>query len=152
MKKVQFRALMMLLLMGFLLVTSSDSFAQAKVLALSGTDAMQFDTKEFKVKAGQKIKLTFKHAGKYAKQAMGHNFVLLKSGVDIAEFASKANLARDTDYIPKSESANIIAHTKLLGGGESDTIEFTAPKKGTYPFICSFPGHYGLMQGKFIVE
>jgi azurin len=33
--------------------------------------------------------------GKYAKQAMGHNFVLLKSGVDIAEFASKANLARD---------------------------------------------------------
>ncbi|GAB3934003.1 azurin [Larkinella terrae] len=151
MKKVQYRVLMMAFL-GFLFISASASFAQTKVLTLSGTDAMQFDTKEFKVKAGQKIKLTFKHAGKYAKQAMGHNFVLLKSGTDIADFASKANLARDNDYIPKSEASKIIAHTKLLGGGESDTIEFTAPKKGVYPYICSFPGHYGLMQGKFIVE
>ncbi|GAB3273570.1 azurin [Larkinella harenae] len=130
--------------------------AQAKkgltVLTLNGTDAMQFDKKEFKVKAGQKIKLTLKHTGKYAKQAMGHNFVLLKPGTDIADFSSKANLARDNEYIPKSEAANIVAHTKLLGGGESDTIEFTVARKGTYPFICSFPGHYGLMQGKFIVE
>lgn len=152
MKTVQVRVLILFAFLSFLLMPASASFAQTKVLTLSGTDAMQFDTKEFKVKAGQKIKLTFKHSGKYAKQAMGHNFVLLKAGTDIADFATKANLARDNDYIPQSEAAKIIAHTKLLGGGESDTIEFTAPKKGTYPYICSFPGHYGLMQGKFIVE
>lgn len=156
MKTQQLRVTLAVLLLSILVLPGSTVFAQAKkgpiAHTLNGTDAMQFDKKEFKVKAGQKVKLTLKHTGKYAKQAMGHNFVLLKSGVDIADFASKANLARDNEYIPKSEAASIIAHTKLLGGGDSDTIEFTAPKKGTYPFICSFPGHYGLMQGKFIVE
>lgn len=125
---------------------------QAKAIVIKGSDAMQFDVKEVKVKAGQKVKLTLTHSGKLAKTAMGHNFVLLKTGTDIASFASKAAAARETEYIPKSEEASIIAHTKLVGGGESDTIEFTAPKKGTYTYICSFPGHYALMKGTFIVE
>ncbi|MDQ1087794.1 MULTISPECIES: azurin [unclassified Siphonobacter] len=131
---------------------SAQAGKPAKALVLNANDAMQFDKKEFKVKAGQKVKLTLKHTGKFAKQAMGHNFVLLKPGTDLQAFASKANMASSTEYIPKSESASIVAHTKLLGGGESDTIEFTAPKKGTYTYICSFPGHYGIMQGKFVVE
>ena len=41
---------------------------------------------------------------------------------------------------------------KLIGGGEETTVTFDAPAKGTYDFICSFPGHYALMKGKFIVE
>ncbi len=131
---------------------SAQAGKPAKALVLNANDAMQFDKKEFKVKAGQKVKLTLKHTGKFAKNAMGHNFVLLKPGTDLQAFASKANMASSTEYIPKSEAASIVAHTKLIGGGESDTIEFTAPKKGTYTYICSFPGHYGIMQGKFIVE
>ncbi|QRR03613.1 azurin [Dyadobacter sandarakinus] len=125
---------------------------QTKTIVIKGTDAMQFDLKEIKVKAGQKVKLTLTHAGKLAKAAMGHNWVLLKPGVDIAAFGSKAAAARESEYIPKSEEGNIIAHTKLVGGGESDTVEFTAPAKGTYTYICSFPGHYALMKGSFIVE
>ncbi|MEM6771051.1 MAG: plastocyanin/azurin family copper-binding protein, partial [Bacteroidota bacterium] len=27
-----------------------------------------------------------------------------------------------------------------------------APAAGEYDFICTFPGHYGVMKGKFIVE
>ncbi|REA61239.1 azurin [Dyadobacter luteus] len=125
---------------------------QEKAIVIKGSDAMQFDLKEIKVKAGQKVKLTLTHSGKLAKAAMGHNFVLLKAGTDVAAFGSKAAAARETEYIPKSEAASIIAHTKLVGGGESDTITFTAPKKGTYTYICSFPGHYALMKGTFIVE
>ncbi|MCE7066509.1 azurin [Dyadobacter sp. CY326] len=125
---------------------------QAKTIVIKGSDAMQFDLKEIKVKAGQKVKLTLTHSGKLAKAAMGHNWVLLKPGVDIAAFGSKAAAARETEYIPKSEEASIIAHTKLVGGGESDSVEFTAPAKGTYTYICSFPGHYALMKGTFIVE
>ncbi|HEV7382873.1 MAG TPA: azurin [Dyadobacter sp.] len=125
---------------------------QEKAIVIKGSDAMQFDLKEIKVKAGQKVKLTLTHSGKLAKAAMGHNFVLLKAGTDVASFGSKAAAARETEYIPKSEAASIIAHTKLVGGGESDTITFTAPKKGTYTYICSFPGHYALMKGTFIVE
>ncbi|MCF0050156.1 azurin [Dyadobacter sp. LJ53] len=125
---------------------------QAKTIVIKGSDAMQFDLKEIKVKAGQKVKLTLTHSGKLAKAAMGHNWVLLKPGTDVAAFGSKAAAARETEYIPKSEAASIIAHTKLVGGGESDTVEFTAPAKGTYTYICSFPGHYALMKGTFIVE
>jgi azurin len=132
--------------------TVSNDVKQTKTIVIKGSDAMQFDLKEIKVKAGQKVKLTLTHSGKLAKAAMGHNWVLLQQGVDVAAFGSKAAAARETEYIPKSEEAGIIAHTKLVGGGESDTIEFTAPKKGTYTYICSFPGHYALMKGSFIVE
>lgn len=121
-------------------------------LSLEGNDQMQFDKKEFRVKAGQTVRLTLTHTGTMAKNAMGHNFVLLEEGVDLAAFGQKSATAMDTDYIPASEEGSIIAHTKMLGGGESDTIEFTAPAAGSYEFLCSFPGHYALMRGVFIVE
>ncbi|MFT3947037.1 MAG: azurin [Agriterribacter sp.] len=126
--------------------------SDAAVLEITGNDMMKYDKTELHAKAGQKVKLTLHHAGKLAKEAMGHNLVILTSGADIAAFAAKAVDAKATDYIPASESANIIAHTKIIGGGESDTIEFTAPAAGKYPFLCSFPGHYGFMKGEFIVE
>ena len=121
-------------------------------LTLEGNDQMQFNLKELRVKEGQTVRLTLNHVGTMAKNAMGHNFVLLKEGVDLADFGQKAATAMENDYIPASEEGNIIAHTKMLGGGESDTIEFEAPAKGTYEFLCSFPGHYALMRGVFIVE
>ena len=165
MKRIKFSVLFIASVMAFGAVTTNSVNAatpavnsevrdtkQEKVIVIKGSDAMQFDLKEIKVKAGQKVKLTLTHSGKLAKAAMGHNWVLLKPGTDVAAFGSKAAAARETDYIPKSEEANIIAHTKLVGGGESDTVSFTAPKKGTYTFICSFPGHYALMKGSFIVE
>ena len=46
----------------------------------------------------------------------------------------------------------MVAHTKLLGGGESDEITFTAPAAGEYPFICTFPGHFAIMQGVMTVK
>ena len=59
--------------------------------------------------------------------------------------------AKDNEYVPL-EAPEVMVNTILLGGGEETTIEFEAPASGTYPFICSFPGHYALMQGTFIVE
>lgn len=120
------------------------------VIALSSNDLMQYDTSELKVKAGKPITLTLRHTGKMDKMVMGHNFVLLKEGTDMGAFAAKAAVARETEYIPEGDET--IVHTKLIGGGESTSITFDAPAPGTYDFICSFPGHYGVMQGKFIVE
>lgn len=137
---------------------SADSgSAQGKASAqntvtISGNDQMQFDKKTIKVKAGQKVKLTLKHSGSMNAQVMGHNFVLLKKGVDGADFASKAMAAKDQGYIPADLKGSVIANTKVLGGGESTTIEFVAPPAGTYTFLCSFPGHYAMMHGDFITE
>jgi len=120
-------------------------------ITITGNDQMQFNLAELKVKAGQTVRLTLKHVGKMDKNVMGHNWVLLTKGTDVGAFGQAAVEAKATDFVPEG-STQVIAHTKLLGGGESDTIEFVAPAAGTYDFICSFPGHYALMKGKFIVE
>ena len=120
-------------------------------LALSGNDLMQFDKTELKAKAGQKVTLNLRHTGKMDLKVMGHNFVLLKQGTEIPAFSLEAATAGESnDWIPDGDA--VIAHTKMLGGGQATSITFTAPSAGTYDFICSFPGHSGLMKGKFIVE
>ena len=120
-------------------------------VVLTSNDAMQFNKKEIKVVASEKVKITLKHIGKMDKNVMGHNFVLLKQGVNVIAFSNKAAGSRSNDYIPEG-TQDIIVHTKMLSGGETDIIEFDAPLAGTYDFLCSFPGHSGLMKGKFIVE
>lgn len=130
--------------------SSSSDVAKEVSLQLGSNDEMKYDKNSFKVRAGQKVTLTLTHNGEQDKAVMGHNFVLLKQGTNVDEFASKAIASKDNDYIPEGDQ--IIAHTKMIGGGESTTITFDAPEKGTYDFICSFPGHYALMRGKFIVE
>ena len=130
---------------------TTEAAAGEATLEISGNDQMQYDKKELRVKAGQKVTLTLHHSGTMAKTAMGHNWVLLKQGTDKAAFAAEAISAVDNDYIPEGTDA-VIVHTKVLGGGESTTITFDAPAAGEYEYICSFPGHYALMNGKFIVE
>ncbi len=121
-------------------------------ITIKGGDDMKFDKATLKATAGQKIKLTLVHSGKLPKASMGHNFVLLKNGVNETDFATKALAAKDNDYIPAGSAGDIIAHTDLVGGGESTTIEFTAPARGAYSYICTFPGHSALMKGKLLVQ
>jgi azurin len=134
--------------------TISDETANEDVveITIEGNDQMQFNMDEMTVKAGSTVKLTLKHVGEMTKQQMGHNWVLLTKETNIMEFGQKSASAADNDYIPESESNKVIANTKTIGGGEETSITFEAPEKGTYDFICSFPGHVAIMQGKFIVE
>ena len=121
-------------------------------VTINGTDQMTFDVKEIRVKPGQRVNVTLHHSGSLPKTAMGHNFVLLKKGVDLPTFAEKAMEAADNQYIPKG-SKDIIAYTNLIGGGETTSVSFYAPTEaGTYEYICSFPGHYAMMKGSLIVE
>ncbi len=128
--------------------------AQDAKIEITGNDQMQFNTKAFEVTEGQKVVLSFKHIGQLPAVAMGHNLVILKSGTAVPAFAAKCAPAKDTGYIPQDEESKeaIVAHTKMLGGGESDKITFSAPAPGEYPFICSFPGHFAIMQGVMTVK
>ena len=123
-----------------------NSTSTSNEILLLTDDRMKFDQNVLNAKVGQKITLTLKHGGKMDKSIMGHNFVLLKKNVDLAKFSQEAVQSASNDYIP-SNSKDIIAHTKMLGGGESDTITFEAPAKGSYVYVCSFPGHFALMRG-----
>lgn len=118
---------------------------------LTGDDQMKYNINEIRVKAGETVKLTLTHVGQLPENAMGHNFVLLQKGTDVVDFATKAATASENEYIPEG-TEEVIVNTEMIGGGEETSIEFTAPEAGTYDFICSFPGHYIQMRGKFIVE
>lgn len=128
--------------------------AQDAKIEITGNDQMQYNIKAFEVTEGQKVVLSFKHIGQLPAIAMGHNVVILAVGTAVPAFATKCAPAKDNGYIPQDEESKkeIIAHTKMLGGGESDEITFTAPAAGEYPFICSFPGHFAIMQGVMTVK
>jgi len=120
---------------------------------LQTDDNMKYDKSEIKVKEGQVVKLILHHKGTMPKKAMGHNFVLLKQGVDLEDFGNAAAKAKSPDFnLPSDIMSKAIANTPMIGGGETVTIEFLTPAKGTYQYLCSYPGHYGMMQGVFIVE
>ena len=120
-------------------------------VTITSNDGMRFDVRKINVSSGQKVRVTLTYTGKLDKRIMGHNVVFLTNGVKPSAFAVKAAAARDNDYIPKG-TTEVIAHTKMIGGGETTVIEFIAPEAGTYNYICSFPGHYAMMKGKLIVE
>jgi len=121
-------------------------------VVIEASDNMRFNMKRIVVKGGEKVKITLKHVGTMSKDLMGHNLVILKKGVKMNDFAQKANAAKDTEYIPAGSEGDIVAHTKMIGGGEETVIEFDAPEAGEYNFLCSFPAHYAIMKGKFVVK
>lgn len=122
-------------------------------IVLQSNDNMKFDKTEIEVKEGQVVRLTLKHTGTMPKTVMGHNFVLINNEMELNDFGNSVANAKAPDYqIPYSLEKYVIAKTKMIGGGESDTIEFLTPQKGSYHFLCSFPGHYGMMKGLFIVK
>ena len=114
-------------------------------------DAMKFDPKEIQVKSSCKqYKITLKHEGKMPKSAMGHNVVLSKAADKDGVLADGQTAGEANNYV-KAGDERVIAHTKLLNGGEQDSVTFDVSKlaKGeAYEYYCSFPGHYATMNGK----
>jgi azurin len=138
------------------LLAAASGFAHAAAaktceVAIEGDDAMKFNKTEIAI-AGDctEVRLTLKHTGKLPVTAMGHNWVLTQT----SDFQSVANdgakAGPKADYLP-SNDPRIIAHTKLIGGGESTSVTFPTSKLkqgGDYTFFCSFPGHWAQMKGK----
>jgi azurin len=121
-------------------------------ISLAAGDDMRFNDELFRVRSGKKIKLIFKNTGKKSPAAMTHNVVVLMKGTDIADFADAVHNAKNEQYVPASVSPLVVAHTRLVGGGDSDEVDFIISQTGVYDFICSFPGHWGTMQGKIVAE
>ncbi len=133
--------------------TSAPGAHGKRAIDLTADDTMKFNLAEIRAKPGEALRLTLKNIGQMPKQVMGHNWVLLKpmSEAEVNAFGLKASSVAP-EYLPGDRSS-VIAHTKLIGGGESDTIEFNAPTTpGSYPFLCTFPGHFAIMKGKLIVN
>lgn len=139
---IQYSLCFLALICGALAACSQAPSVPPKEVKIQADDKMKFDVTAFEVKPGQKVSITLTNVGNTPKFSMGHNCVVLDRNVNVQTFLDAASMAAATDYVPK-DFKGVLGHTKLLGPGESDTFEFTAPYiPGEYPFFCSFPGHY----------
>ena len=143
------------LIVGLLsLAASGLAHGQECALTVEGNDQLQFVQKELRVSSSCKeITVTLKHIGTMAANIMGHNWVLAKTG-DYMAVANAGQSAGAPNYLPAGD-ARIIAATDVIGGGQETTITFatSALQSGAdYTYFCTFPGHFVLMNGKFIVE
>jgi azurin len=114
---------------------------------------LAYDTKEFTVKAGAKVKLTFNNVHPTVPQP--HNIVIGTAGSKDKLMGLAMQMATAPDGMAKGfipEAPEILFHTKLLQPTESETIEFTAPAAGEYPYLCTFPGHAVIMNGVMKVQ
>jgi len=117
-----------------------------KEVTVQADDKMRYDVTAFDASPGQKISVTIKNIGTTPKFSMGHNFVLLdriiNTGNIQSAFLDKASTEASHDYVPPG-AKEVLAHSKLLGPGESEVVTFNAPYiPGEYLYVCSFPGHY----------
>ena len=122
---------------------------------IEGNDAMQYNVSSIVVPSScTDFKITLKHTGKLPVTAMGHDVVITKDGDVAAVDADAMKAGADAGYI-KADDARVIAHTGLVGGGETTSVSFPVSKikdGGPYTFFCSFPGHSAMMRGTISVQ
>jgi azurin len=122
---------------------------------IEGNDAMQFNKASLDVpKSCKQFKVTLKHSGKLPRNAMGHNWVLVRTPDLQGAATDGMNAGLDKQYI-KPGDARVIAHTKVIGGGESDSVSFDLSKlkaREAYSYFCSFPGHSAIMKGTLQIK
>ncbi|PWK43998.1 azurin [Pseudomonas sp. B21-040] len=139
-----------LVAVSLLTLASSQLMAAECKVTVDSTDQMSFDKKAIEIdKSCKTFTVELTHSGSLPKNVMGHNWVLSKEA-DMQTIAS-AGLAAgiDKNYLPEGD-ARIIAHTKIIGAGETDSVTFDVSKLAAgeaYGFFCSFPGHIAMMKG-----
>jgi len=139
-----------LVAVSLLTLASAHALAAECEVTVDSTDQMTFTTKAIEIdKSCTTFTVNLTHSGKLPKNVMGHNWVLSKEA-DAQPIASEGLSAGiDKNYL-KPGDARIIAATKIIGGGEKDSVSFDVAKLSAgekYLFFCSFPGHIGMMKG-----
>ncbi len=125
--------------------------ANARPIHIETGKNLTYATREFTVAANEPVALTLANP-----DVVPHNWVLVAPGSlrSVGELGNR--LIADPEayarqYVPESE--DVIAHTDIVSPSESQTIYFKAPiKPGRYPYLCTFPGHWMVMNGVMTVK
>ena len=128
-------------------------FPKAVITINASPKEMAYQQTAISAYSGQPIELVFNNLHPDL-----HNVVILKPGSDVDAFGAALNAyastpgADDQAYIPPASRDQVVAYTKVLGLEESDVIQIEALPAGEYPFICTVPGHWAVMQGVLKIE
>lgn len=110
----------------------------------TGVD-LAYDMTEIRATPGDTITIRYTNASD-----MAHNIVLLKGEEAIDVVGNASFQAYANDWIPEEEMDRVIAHTKVAGPSEVVEMTFVVPPPGTYPYMCTYSGHWTMMQGRLI--
>jgi azurin/glucose/arabinose dehydrogenase/lysophospholipase L1-like esterase len=115
-------------------------------------EQMRYDTTRLVVEAGKPFEVIFENV-----DMMPHNIVFATPGA--RQSVAESVQTRRPDqldkqgraYVPDKDN-RVIAASKMLDPGQKMTLKLTAPKEeGDYDYVCTFPGHWMIMWGKWIV-
>jgi azurin len=107
---------------------------------------MKYDKISFDVPAGKPVEIVFNNP-----DFMQHNVVIGAMGSMKIIGAAADAIASDPkgaemNYVPRIPE--VLFSTRLVNPQETITLSFIAPDKpGEYPFVCTFPGHWSVMNG-----
>jgi azurin len=107
---------------------------------------MKYDLKTFTVEAGRSVVIIFENP-----DFMQHNLVITRPGTMTVVGRAADKLATDAkgasmQYVP--DIPEVLYHTPLVNPQETIKLEFVAPAEpGDYPYVCTFPGHWSIMNG-----
>lgn len=119
------------------------------VIRSFGAD-LSYDVTEIRASAGETITIRYDNS----QSAMPHNIVFVNSEADIQPVGVASLRAHQNEYIPEDEESQekIFGYTPLARPGDVVYVTITVPPPGTYPYICTYPGHFTMMQGRLISE
>jgi azurin len=136
----------------FLLVTRLAA-ADVCQLNINATDQMRFEQQTLQVDAQcTEVEVILHNTGKLPANIMGHDWVLTKTA-DVASVANAGIGAGLANNYQKPGDKRIIAATKIIGGGENSTIQFSTTQLApgvSYSYFCSAPGHFSIMKGRLV--
>jgi plastocyanin len=123
----------------------------ARRIEIAAGKNLSFSPRVLQARPGEAIDLVFTNPDE-----VPHNWVLIKPAA-LARVGDLTNkLVADPEamlrhYVPKTD--DVLAYTDIVPPRKSFRITFRVPSEpGRYPFLCTFPGHWMVMNGQLVVE
>ncbi|MCH2132741.1 MAG: plastocyanin/azurin family copper-binding protein [Phycisphaerales bacterium] len=114
-------------------------------------DRMIYDIKRLEVKAGTPIRIRLKN-----NDSMPHNLLVCRPGSMRKVGTAADNMGTGPDAVARNyvpDMKEIMHVLAMVEPGETDEVLFIAPTRpGRYPYVCTFPGHWPMMNGVMTVK
>jgi azurin len=129
----------------------ASALPNARLIGIAAGKNLTYTVPAFKVKAGETIKLRFENP-----DVVPHTWVLAKPGslARVGDLVNKIIAEPDAaarNYVPRTD--DVLVYVDIVNPGSDARIYFKAPATpGRYPYLCTFPGHWMVMNGVMTVE
>ena len=122
----------------------------AREVRIECNSNLTFGTTSFKAKPGEALTVTLVNP-----DVVPHNWALLtpNSLESVGNLANKFIADPDAPlrhYVP--DAPEVLVYTDIVSPNGQFSVSFKVPDTpGRYPFLCTFPGHWSVMNGEMIV-